>query len=112
MEDAFDYVLDEVAKSAMRTLDLVEDEEGNTLFLMEQIFVGLCGKESEDIIAAKSMGYLMMRGFILSKDDIKKMVFETNEKCKKQILGLQLAANYINVGATGEEALASIQQFI
>ena len=73
MDDAFDYVLDEVAKSALRTIDLAEDEDGNTLFLMGQILVGLCGNESDDLIAAKSLGYLMMRGFVIPKKKLRKL---------------------------------------
>lgn len=112
-ERAFGLVLDEVAKSALRTIDLAEDEDGNTLFLMGQILVGLCGNESDDLIAAKSLGYLMMRGFVIPEEKVKEIAALTREKCQMQILGLRLAYNSINeFGATGEEALASIQQFI
>ena len=113
MDDAFDYVLDEVAKSALRTIDLAEDEDGNMLFLMGHILVCLCGNESDNVIAAKSLGYLRMRGFNLPDEKAKEIVISTREKCQEQVLGLQMAYNCINgFGATGEEALASIQQFI
>lgn len=112
MEEAFDYVVNEVAKIALKKLNMDENDPGN-LFLMGQILVGLCGNESDDLIAAKSLGYLMMRGFVIPEEKVKEIAALTREKCQMQILGLQIAYDTIEeYGCSGIEALAHIHQFL
>ena len=112
MEDAFDYVVNEVAKIALKKLNMDENDSGN-VFLMGHILVGLCGSDSDEIIAARSLGYLMMSGRYLQEEEVKKMVAETREKCGMQVLGLQMAYNSIEeFSCSGIEALAQIHQFL
>lgn len=112
MEEAFEYVVNEVAKIALKKVNMDENDPGN-LFLMGHILVGLCGSDSDDIIAARSFGYLMMYGRYLPEDEVKKMVAETKEKCGMQVLGLQIAYDTIEeYGCSGIEALAHIHQFL
>ena len=112
MEEAFDYVVNEVAKIVLKKLNMDENDPGN-LFLMGHILVGLCGNESDDLIAAKSLGYLMMRGFVIPVEKVKEIAALTREKCQMQILGLQIAYDTIEeYGCSGIEALAHIYQFL
>ena len=112
MEEAFDYVGNEVAKIDLKKLNMDENDPGN-LFLMGHILVGLCGSDSDDISAARSHGYLMMYRRYLQEDEVKKMVAETREKCGMQVIGLRIAYNSIEeFGCSGIEALAQIHQFL
>ena len=108
--DDFDYVLDELAKSALRSL-LMDDSDSNNVLAMQHILVNLAGNDSDEVIASKASCALMLTGFVLPEFKMKELVETTREKCFKHVLALQHAYTSIEeFGCTGEEALAAIQK--
>ena len=111
-EEAIIFVLDEISKSALKTIGL-DANDTNYVDIMGQILVGLCTNEDENLIVAKAFNVAMMSGVFLPEEEIKNMCASAHEKCGKQLMGLQLANNSIqDFGCTGAEALSQIQNFL
>ncbi len=111
-DNRYTIVLDEVAKCALSAIGL-DNEDDQYIDLMGTILVGILSKESDDLIAAKALGQLLLAGFMLPEDEIKKMCKTTREKCDKLLFGLGIAIDNLNVyNCTAEEALQSIRIFL
>ena len=111
-DEEYDIVLNEVSKSALIAIG-IDNEDENSIKLMGTILIGISSEESDDAIAGRAFGQLAMSGFMLPMEDIKEIVKETREKCKKQVFGLQIAfSNLREYNCSAEEALSQIQLFL
>ena len=110
--DAFDFVLNEISKRALKTIGL-DANDTNYVDIMGHILVGLCSNEEDDLIAAKTFNVAMTNGIFLPEEEIKNMCTSAREKCEKQLRGLQMAYNSIqDFSCTGVEALSQIQNLL
>ena len=111
-EDEYDIVLDEVSRSALKTIGL-DNEDEQSISLMGSILIGISSEESDDAISGRAFAQLAMSGFMLPVEDIKEMCRKTREKCKKQLFGLQIAySNLREYHCSAEDALSQIQLFL
>lgn len=114
-EETFDFVLNELSKSALRTLGMDADEEPLLIGVMEHFLMGLSSSENETAIIGKASMYLMVSGRFLPEEEIKKMFADTREKCGRQVIGVITAYSDIeDFGCSAEDTLAHlhIQDFI
>jgi hypothetical protein len=80
---------------------------------MGLILVGVFSEESDETIAKRAFDQLVISGFILPMDDIKKICKEVREKCKKQLFLLQIAIDSMReYKCSGIDALCQIQLFL
>lgn len=111
-DEEYDIVLNEVSKSALIAIG-IDNEDENSIKLMGTILIGISSEESDDAIAGRALAQLALSGFMLPMEKIKEIVKETREKCKKQVLGLQIAfSNLREYNCSAEEALSQIQLFL
>ena len=115
--DEYEVVLQEISKSALKTLGIDEDE--NTVNLMESILVGIASNESDETIIGTAFAQMVLSGFMIdktpegNKEKIKEICGLTREKCQKQVLGLQIAYDSLNnYHCSTAEALSQIQIFL
>lgn len=111
MEEAFDYVVNEVAKIALKKLNMDENDP-TSIFVMGRILVGISYQESDRKIASGVSEILDATALSLRESHIKAIVAEVQEKCANQVLALQSAYNDIENGSSAEEALANIQELL
>ena len=111
-EDEYDIVLKEVSRSALNAIGL-DNEDKQSINLMGSILIGIFSDESDDAIAGRAFAELVMSGFMLPMDDIKKMCKETREKCQKQLFGLQIAMDSLReYHCSAADALSQIHIFL
>lgn len=110
-DEAFDYVLEELSKSALRSLQM-DDSDSNNVLVMRHILVNLAGNDSDEVIASKAGCALMLTGFVLPEFKMKELVETTREKCFKHVLALQHAHTDIENGSTAEDTLADIKELL
>ncbi len=110
--DEYNVVLDEISKSALTAIGF-DNEDSQSVGLMGTILLGISSEESDDAIAGRAIAQLALSGFMLPMEDIKKMCKDTREKCKKQLLGLQIAMNSLQeYHCSAEDALTQIAMFL
>lgn len=110
--DNYCIVLNEVSKSALKAIGL-DNEDEQSINLMGIILVGISSEESDDVIAGRAFAQLAMTGFMLPMEEIKEMCRKTREKCKKQLLGLQIAFNSLReYNCSALDALSQIEMFL
>ena len=110
--DEYNVVLDEISKSALTAIGF-DNEDSKSVGLMGTILLGISSEESDDAIAGRAIAQLALSGFMLPMEDIKKMCKDTREKCKKQLLGLQIAMNSLQeYHCSAEDALTQIAMFL
>lgn len=108
----FLIVLNEIAKSALRTLD-IDNTDSHVVSLMETILLGISIGEKDFIVIGRAFTELVLSGSFLERDKIKDIYKKTHEKCQFQILGLRLAIDNIrNYNCSAEETLAQIAIFL
>lgn len=114
-EETFDFVLNEISKSALQTLGMDAEEEPLLIGVMGHFLLGLSSSENEAAIIGKASMYLMVSGRFLPEEEIKKMLAETREKCGRQVIGVITAYSDIeDFGCSAEDTLAHlhVQDFI
>ena len=105
-------VLNVISKSALSAIGF-DNEDPQSVGLMETILLGISSEESDDAITGRVLAQLALSGFMLPMDEIKRMCKETREKCKKQLFGLQIAMNSLReYHCSAEEALSQIAMFL
>lgn len=110
--DEYNVVLDEISKSALTAIGF-NNEDSQSIGLMGTILLGISSEESDDAIAGRAFAQLVLSGFMLPMEDIKKMCKDTREKCKKQLFGLQIAMNSLReYHCSAEDALTQIAMFL
>lgn len=110
--DEYDIVLHEISKNALVAIGLNNNDE-QSVNLMGTILIGIASGESDDDIAGRAFAQILLSGFVLSIDKIKEMCKETRNKCKKQLIGLQIAFSSLqDYHCSAEEALYQIQLFL
>lgn len=110
--DEYNVVLDEISKSALTAIGF-NNEDSQSVGLMGTILLGISSEESDDAIAGRAFAQLVLSGFMLPMEDIKKMCKDTREKCKKQLFGLQIAMNSLReYHCSAEDALTQIAMFL
>ncbi len=110
--DEYNVVLDEISKSALTVIGF-DNEDSQSVGLMGTILLGISSEESDDAIAGRAFAQLVLSGFMLPMEDIKKMCKDTREKCKKQLFGLQIAMNSLQeYHCSAEDALTQIAMFL
>ena len=121
-EEAFGLVLNEIAKSVLRTLNKSEHQpsdriilgENNdqSIFVMGRILVGICDQESDRKIVSGVSEILTTSTLLLAESRIKALVAEVRTKCANQVLALHRAHTDIESGYSAEEALAGIKELL
>jgi hypothetical protein len=117
MSDEYEIVLQEISKSALGEIDLEVDYY--TVALMGNILVGIASNDSDETIAAMAFSQMVLRGYVIDKtpegniEKIKEICNLAREKCKKQVLGLQIAYSSLDeYHCSAAEALSQIQMFL
>jgi hypothetical protein len=115
--DEYEAVLQEIAKSALRTLGI--DVDDNTVNLMGSILVGIASNDSDETIVGTAFAQMVLSGYVIDKtpegnrEKIKEICNLTRKGCQKQVLGLQIAYDSLNkYHCSAAEALAQIQMFL
>ncbi len=115
--DEYEAVLQEIAKSALRTLGI--DADDNTVNLMGSILVGIASNDSDETIVGTAFAQMVLSGYVIDKtpegnmEKIKEVCTLTREKCQKQVFGLQIAYDSLNnYHCSAAEALSQIQMFL
>lgn len=111
--DEFTIVLQEIAKSALRTL-AIDDSDSRVVSLMETILLGICictGKK-ESLVVGWAFTELVGSGSFLERDTIKDIYKKTQDKCQLQILGLKIAIDNMQYNCSAEETLSQISIFL
>lgn len=121
-EEAFGLVLNEIAKSVLRTLNKSEhqpsdriilgENDDQSIFVMGRILVGICDQESDRKIASGVSGILTTSALLLAESRIIAIVDEVRTKCANQILAVQRAHTDIENGSTNEEVLTDIHELL
>ena len=121
-EEAFGLVLNEIAKSVLRTLNKSEhqpsdriilgENDDQSIFVMGRILVGICDQESDRKIASGVSGILTTSALLLAASRIIAIVDEVRTKCANQILAVQRAHTDIENGSTNEEVLTDIHELL
>lgn len=113
----FEVVLQEISKSALKTLGI--DADDTTVNLIGSILVGMASNEGDEAIVGTAFTQMVMSGYVIDKtpdgnrEKIKEVYNLTREKCQKQVLGLQIAYDSLNkYHCSAAEALAQIQMFL
>lgn len=112
-EEAFGLVLNEISKSALRTLNESEHEPADriilgendslSIFVMGRILVGICDQESDRKIVSGITEILIASAICLAESRIKAIVAEVRDKCAGQVLALQRAHTDMENGCTSAE---------
>jgi len=115
--DEYEVVLQEISKSALRTLGI--DVDDNTVNLMGSILVGIASNDSDETIVGTAFAQMVLSGYVIDKtpegnrEKIKEICNLTRKGCQKQVLGLQIAYDSLNnYHCSSAEALSQIQMFI
>lgn len=115
--DEYEAVLQEIAKSALRTLGI--DVDDNTVNLMGSILVGIASNDSDETIVGTAFAQMVLSGYVIDKtpegnrEKIKEICNLTRKGCQKQVLGLQIAYDSLNnYHCSSAEALSQIQIFL
>lgn len=121
-EEAFGLVLNEIAKSVLRTLNKSKHEPSDriilgkndalSVFVMGRILIGICDQESDRKIASEITEILTTSALLLAESRIKAIIAEVRTQCANQVLALQRANTEIESGSTAEEAISNIQELI
>ena len=121
-EEAFGLVLNEIAKSVLRTLNnskhepadriILGEKDALSIFVMGRVLIGICDQESDRKIVSGINEILTTSALPLAESRIKAIVAEVRTKCANQVLALQRANTDIENGSTKEEALADIHELI
>ena len=121
-EEVFGFVLNEIAKSVLCTLNKSEHEAADriilgendptSIFVMGRILVGICNQENDRKIASGVSEILSASVLSLGESYIKAIVAEIREKCANQVLALQRAHTDIESGYSAEEALAGVKELL
>lgn len=113
----YEVVLQEISKSALRTLGI--DVDDNTVNLMGSILVGMASNESDEAIVGTAFAQMVLSGYVIDKtpegnrEKIKEIYNLTRKKCQKQVFGLQIAYDSLNnYHCNAEDALSQIQMFL
>lgn len=111
-DDAFEYVLDQIARSAVRRLGL-EAEDPRYVFLLSRMLISLCGPNEDGYIASQMMNYLAQEGYDLPEEEVNRLVPAARKQCDRHVFALQTAFNDIeSFDLSGEEAFSNISKFI
>lgn len=111
-DNKYDIVLNEISKSALKTIGLDNDDE-QIINLMGAILVGISSEDNDDNIAGRAFAQLAKSGFMLPMEDIKEMCNKARENCKKQLFGLQIAFNCLReYECSAADALSQIEMFL
>lgn len=121
-EETFGLVLNEIAKSVLRTLNKSKHEPSDriilgkndalSVFVMGRILVGICDQESDRKIASGITEILTTSALLLSESRIKAIITEVRTQCVNQVLALQRANTDIENGSTAEDVVSNIQEFL
>ncbi len=109
--DEFTIVLQEIAKSALRTL-AIDDSDSRVVSLMETILLGICTGKKESLVVGWAFTELVGSGSFLERDTIKDIYKKTQDKCQLQILGLKIAIDNMQYNCSAEETLSQISIFL
>ena len=111
-DDAFDFVLDKIAKEALRKLTLNPDEP-SYVFAVGRILMAFCGPNTDDFIAERTLHRVQQAGFSLTAEEITQLVQQCREKCMKHQFALENAFNDIEeYDCSGEEAFRHVSGFL
>lgn len=110
--DEFIIVLQEIAKSALRTLD-IDDTDSRMMSLMGTILLGMCTGKKESLVVNWAFAELAGSGFFLDRDTINDIYKKTHDECQLHILGLKIAIDNIRYhNCSAEETLSQIPIFL
>ena len=109
--DEFTIVLQEVAKSALRTL-AIDNSDSRVVSLIETILLGICTGKKESLVVSWAFTELVGSGSFLERDTIKDIYKKTHDKCQLQILGLKIAIDNMRYDCSAEETLSQISIFL
>lgn len=96
-EEIFDYI----TRHALVTLGMLEDVDDpayDTMlekFYFFHILAGLVDGESDELIAAKAMAPIVMRGYMIDQENLKELVRATRAKCKMHVFVLNMTGAWL-----------------
>ena len=109
--EEFSIVLNEIAKSALKTIG-VNSTDYRVVEVMKSILIGIVFGETDTVIVGKAFSELVLSGY-MDRDIIEEMCVCTREKCQLQLLGLRIAIDGIrHYNCSADEVLSQISIFL
>ena len=112
-EKIFDYI----TRHALVTMGMLEDIDDPAYDTMLEkdyffhILAGLAAKENDELIAAKAMVPIAMRGYMINQETLKELVKDARTKCKMHALVLNMTGTWL-YNQDPKDVIAQVMQML
>ena len=110
--EAFEYVLDKIAKNALTKLQM-DPEDERYVFLVGFVLIHFSELNSDEYLIEMAQKYLEHRQMKMSEEEVREIVVETCANCDRQHYALEIAIDQIeNYNLSGKEVCENLSHFL
>ena len=111
-DEAFEYVLDKIAKNALTKLQM-DPEDERYVFLVGFVLIHFSELNSDEYLIELAQKHLEHRQMQMSAEEVREIVVKTRANCDRQQFALETAFDQIeNDNLTGEEVYKNLSHFL
>ena len=111
-DEAFEYVLDKIARNALQKLQMDPDDE-RYVFLVKLVLVNFSELNTDEYLFQYVQKHLENKNIQIPQEEVQEIVRKTRENCDRQHYALELALDQIeNNNLSGIEVYNNLSGFL